>query len=68
MSQRGDPPAMEMNVMQPSEIGEVVLHAIQNDVFYILTHSEFAPALAGRSEQINDAFTYWTEYRRSQSS
>ncbi len=68
MSQRGDPPAMELNVMQPSEIGEVVLHAIQNDVFYILTHSEFAPAVTGRSEEISKAFAYWAEYGKSQSS
>ena len=28
-------------VMQPGDIGDMVLHAVQNDRFYILSHEEF---------------------------
>ena len=54
---------IEMNVMDPSAIGDVVLHAIQNDVFYILTHDEFQPQLESRAAEIASSFEYWRAYR-----
>ena len=67
MTKPNQAPPTEMEVMQPEQIGEVVLHAIQNDVFYILTHSEFSQPVANRSNEIKDAFTYWSKYRKAQS-
>ena len=54
---------VEMEVMQPSAIGDIVLHAIQNDQFYLLTHREFEPAVQKRSDEIRSAFEYWADYR-----
>lgn len=56
---------VEMEVMQPSVIGDIVLHAIQNDQFYILTHREFGPAVQQRIEEIHHAFAYWANYREA---
>lgn len=54
----------EMEVMQPSAIGDIVLHAVQNDQFYILTHREFEDAVQKRGEEIRSAFDYWARYRQ----
>ncbi|MBT4160913.1 MAG: SDR family NAD(P)-dependent oxidoreductase [Gammaproteobacteria bacterium] len=53
----------EMQTMQPSAIGDIVLHAIQNEQFYILTHSEFESSLTKRAQEIQDSFAYWQNYR-----
>lgn len=45
-------------------IGDMVLHAIQNDVFYILSHSELKDAVTNRSQDLSDSFDYWTAYRK----
>ena len=55
--------AIEMNVMQAKDIGDMVLHAIQNDQFYILSHEEFAGPVAKRADEISNAFDYWKQYR-----
>lgn len=45
-------------------IGDMVLHAIQNDVFYILSHGELKEAVTNRGQNLSDAFDYWTAYRQ----
>jgi NADP-dependent 3-hydroxy acid dehydrogenase YdfG len=67
MTERGGPSPIEMDVMQPAAIGDIVLHAIQNDVFYILTHREFMPPVTSRSNEIAEAFQYWDTYRKTHS-
>ncbi len=57
---------MEMDVMQPSVIGDMVLHAVQNDIFYILSHAEFKPALSARAEEIAGSFDLWKGWREEQ--
>ncbi len=64
MNQTGDSVGIEMDVMTPAAIGEIVLHAIQNDQFYILTHAEFEPSISQRSQEIASSFAYWADYRR----
>jgi NAD(P)-dependent dehydrogenase (short-subunit alcohol dehydrogenase family) len=44
-------------------IGDMVLHAIQNDIFYILSHGEMKEAVAMRGQHLSDAFDLWTAYR-----
>jgi NAD(P)-dependent dehydrogenase (short-subunit alcohol dehydrogenase family) len=51
--------------MMPAEvIGDMVLHAIQKDEFYILSHTEFKEGVAARGQAISDSFDFWANYRR----
>lgn len=59
-----EPSAIEMAAMQPEAIGDIVLHAILNDQFYILTHEEFLPPVASRGAEISESFAYWKAYRQ----
>jgi NADP-dependent 3-hydroxy acid dehydrogenase YdfG len=63
MPQQRDGDPSDMTVMDPPEIGDMVLHAILNDQFYILTHPEFQPVLQRRSEELDASFDYWRDYR-----
>ena len=42
----------------------MVLHAIQNDVFYIFSHPEFKDYVGNRGNEIADAFDYWASWRQ----
>ena len=64
-SQNEEPAPIEMDVMKPEAIGDIVLHAVQNDIFYILTHGEFQPPVSSRSSEIAEAFQYWASYRKT---
>lgn len=55
----------EMDVMEPSVIGDIVLCGIQNNEFYLLTHKEFRGPLENRAEEIANAFDTWDEYRKN---
>ncbi|MFT4799277.1 MAG: NAD(P)-dependent dehydrogenase (short-subunit alcohol dehydrogenase family) [Candidatus Azotimanducaceae bacterium] len=56
----------ELPGMLPAQvIGDMVLHAIQNDVFYILSHSELKEAVSVRSQNLSDAFDLWSKYRQT---
>ncbi len=52
------------NALDPSVIGDMVLYAIQNDEFYILSHGEFKDAVAERGRALSDSFDRWTAYRQ----
>lgn len=49
-----------------SAVGNMVLHAIQNDEFYILTHPELRTAVDARTDELGAAFERWARYRREQ--
>lgn len=49
-------------IIEPDVVGDMVLHAIQNDQFYIFTHPDFAPIVQARSTEIENAFIYWANY------
>lgn len=51
-------------LMPAQVIGDMVLHAIQNDVFYILSHGELKDAVTNRSQNLSDSFDYWSAYRQ----
>lgn len=51
-------------LMPAQVIGDMVLHAIQNNVFYILSHGEMKEAVTTRSQNLSDSFDYWTAYRK----
>ncbi len=44
-------------------VGDMVLHAIRNDEFYIFTHPEFKQAVAERVDGVSAAFDRWQAYR-----
>ena len=54
--------------LDPSAVGDMVLHAIQNDEFYIFTHPEFISLLEGRGEMLRTSFDRWSEYVKNRSS
>ena len=55
---------MLTNALDPAVIGDMVLHAIQNDELYILSHAEFKDAVADRGRELSDSFDRWAAYRR----
>ena len=50
------------NIIEPDVVGDMVLHAVQNEQFYIFTHPDFAPMVQSRTKEIEEAFTYWSDY------
>lgn len=50
-------------IMDPAVIGDMVLHSIQNDVFYILSHAQFREPLAMRAQEIAGSFDHWETWR-----
>jgi hypothetical protein len=55
---------MLTNALDPAVIGDMVLHAIQNDEFHILSHGEFKEAVANRGQELSDSFDRWSAYRQ----
>jgi NAD(P)-dependent dehydrogenase (short-subunit alcohol dehydrogenase family) len=55
--------AMMSNILDPAVIGDMVLHAVQNDVFYILSHPEFKEAIGNRGNELAETADYWAAYR-----
>ncbi|PDH40412.1 MAG: short-chain dehydrogenase [OM182 bacterium MED-G24] len=55
--------SMMDNILQPSVIGDMVLDAIVNDVFYIFSHPSFKERVGARGEEIAAAFDRWENFR-----
>ena len=51
------------NALDPAVVGDMVLHAIQDDEFYIFTHPEIKQAVDERATEINESFKRWAAYR-----
>lgn len=49
--------------LDASVIGEMVLHGIQNDEFYIFSHPELGEAVETRASEIKDSMARWADYR-----
>lgn len=54
-------------MVQPDLIGEMVLHAIQNNELYIFSHPEFKEPVSERMQTMLGAFDRWADYRNSNS-
>ncbi|MBT4162028.1 MAG: SDR family NAD(P)-dependent oxidoreductase [Gammaproteobacteria bacterium] len=50
-------------MLDPAMIGDMVLHAVQNDEFYIFSHPEFKEGVQERARTISNAFDRWAAYR-----
>ncbi len=53
-------------MVEPDLIGEMVLHAVRNQIFYIVSHKEFQPVVEARYKEINSAFDLWAEFKAAQ--
>ncbi len=54
---------MMARALDPAVVGDMVLHSIQEDEFYIFSHPEVEPMVAGRAAEVTDAFARWRTYR-----
>lgn len=52
------------NALDPSVVGDMVLHAILTDEFYIFTHPEIQQFTEARREEMLAAFDRWSTYRK----
>lgn len=52
----------QRNILEPVVVGDMVLHAVQNNRFYIFTHPNFAPIVQMRSALIGENMQYWQKY------
>jgi len=50
-------------MLEPSLIGDMVLHAVQKNEFWILSHPEFREGTQVRAQGISDAFDRWADFR-----
>ena len=57
--------ALLSNALEPSVVGDMVLHAIQENEPYIFTHPEFADMAKARHQEMLDAFERWRSYRQA---
>jgi len=52
------------NALDPAAVGDMVLHAVLSDEFYIFTHPEIQPIAEARRDEMAAAFERWSAYRR----
>ena len=55
---------MMARALDPAVVGDMVLHSIQEDEFYIFSHPEVEPMVSGRAAEVTDAFARWRKYRK----
>ena len=53
--------------LDPALVGDMVLHAIQEDEFYIFTHPEFSAMSEVRTQEMSDSYARWQKYRDERS-
>jgi NAD(P)-dependent dehydrogenase (short-subunit alcohol dehydrogenase family) len=51
------------NALDSAVVGDMVLHAIQNEEFYIFTHPEMRAFTEARRDEMVGAFDRWSAYR-----
>ena len=54
---------LRAGALDPAVVGDMVLHAIRDDEFYIFTHPEIEAMTDARKAEMVDAFDYWRTYR-----
>ena len=52
------------SALEADVVGDMVLHAIVDDEFYIFTHPEIEGAVTTRFNEMKDSFERWTAYRK----
>ena len=54
---------LRAGALDPAVVGDMVLHAIREDEFYIFTHPELQAMADLRGNEMADAYGRWREYR-----
>ena len=54
---------MRHTALDPAVVGDMVLHAIREDEFYIFTHPELEAMTDARKDEMANAFARWRSYR-----
>ena len=55
------------SMIDPALVGDMVLHAIRTDEFYVFTHPGIEPMVELRGTEIADAFARWRDYCEARS-
>lgn len=50
-------------MLEPALIGDMVLHAVQENEFWIFSHPEFREGMQDRAQRISDAFDRWSAFQ-----
>ena len=58
---------LRAGALDPAVVGDMVLHAIREDEFYIFTHPELQAMTDLRGNEMADAYGRWREYREKRS-
>ena len=54
--------SIRASMIDPAVVGDMVLHAVQTDEFYIFTHPDIEAMAQLRGTEIADAFARWRDY------
>ena len=54
---------MRASALDPAVVGDMVLHAIREDEFYIFTHPDLEAMTDARKDEMAAAFARWRSYR-----
>ena len=55
--------AARASALEPEVVGDMVLHAIQENEAYIFTHPEYVQQVNERQEEVSASFARWRAYR-----
>ena len=58
--------AARASALEPEIVGDMVLHAIQENEAYIFTHPEYVQQVNERQDEVSASFTRWRAYREEQ--
>ncbi len=50
------------SMIDPARVGDMVLHAIQQNIFYIFTHPEFREGFAQKTDMMQKTASYWASF------
>ena len=54
---------LQAGALDPAVVGDMVLHAIREDEFYIFSHPELKPMADARQDELAGAYARWQTYR-----
>ena len=54
---------LQAGALDPAIVGDMVLHAIREDEFYIFSHPELKPMADARQDELAGAYARWQAYR-----
>ena len=54
---------LQAGALDPAVVGDMVLHAIREDEFYIFSHPELKPMADARQDELAGAYARWQAYR-----